>query len=495
MKKAFTYSALVLLLAATACNKTESVSLGESGIRFAPASVDTRALIENEAGLQQENFHVYDFLNGAMFIDESILYASGAWNYISENTYTWDSGTHKFFGFTEDVAAFNETAKTLTVNRTITTDEPSHKQWDILYSEIFTTTAAAWKSNNTVDTPVALHMKHLFSAVSIMVKNCTEEAVTVNSLTPNIPNQGSAVIDYSGDAVSVQYTAPVVSTTEPFIANPIPSTAPLTIPANGLMDGLKQEIATENGYMVVWPQEFEDGDLTVSVSYTVTLPAEEEGGDPISTTFNPEVKIPAVVWEAGKKYTYTLLITPSDIQLVFKVMPWDEGEAGEINTKDGSINMSNVTWMNTKVTVDGEEVNTVVNGDYSVYMFYHPTVNGEEYTANNGYFPAQGYFTVNYPESGKFKIGLIPAYGMTEVDEDAYEIFIWNGTEFVAINPEGENITSDTVYFQVRAAAGQDGAQHQAQIDIWFKGTEDDAEWISAYSEIRANYALVIPAI
>ena len=170
MKKVFTYSAIVLLLAATACSKTQSVSLGESGISFAPASVETRALIEDEAGLQSVNFHVYDFLDGAGYIDESILYESGAWNYISGNTYSWKDGTHKFFGHTEDVGLFNETNNTLTVNRIITTDEASNKQWDILYSEIFTTTAAAWKATagNTVDTPVALHMKHLFSALSII---------------------------------------------------------------------------------------------------------------------------------------------------------------------------------------------------------------------------------------------------------------------------------------------------------------------------------------
>ena len=125
-------------------------------------------------------------------------------------------------------------------------------------------------------------------------------------------------------------------------------------------------------------------------------------------------------------------------------------------------------------------------------MYYQPTVNGETYTANNGYYPAQGYFTVNYPVAGLFKIGLIPAYGETEVDTDAYQIVIWNGSTFVDIDPNGETITNDTVYFQVRAT-GVDTAAHKAQIDIWFMPDGSD-EWISAYSEIRANYALTIPA-
>ena len=159
--------------------------------------------------------------------------------------------------------------------------------------------------------------------------------------------------------------------------------------------------------------------------------------------------------------------------------------------------MSNVTWMNSKVTVDGTEKNTVDNSAKEVYMYYKPTVNGETYTANNGYYPAQGYFTVNYPEEGLFKIGLIPAYGETTVDTSRYAIYIYDYTTdpaaFRAINTAGETITNNTVYFQVRAASGQDGAQHKAQVNIWFKPNGSD-EWISAYSEVRANYALVIPA-
>ena len=83
--------------------------------------------------------------------------------------------------------------------------------------------------------------------------------------------------------------------------------------------GRKFSFVTDTLYQMVWPQEFEnDGDLVVSVAYTMTLPAEDEGEDPISSTFTKDVKIPAAEWEAGNRYVYTLLITPSDIQLIFK---------------------------------------------------------------------------------------------------------------------------------------------------------------------------------
>ena len=123
--------------------------------------------------------------------------------------------------------------------------------------------------------------------------------------------------------------------------------------------------------------------------------------------------------------------------------------------------------------------------------------NGTQYS---GYYPAQGYFTVNYPNAGLFKIELKPAVKDPQgeyFDASKYQILIYdNSTDPAAFRPiktNGETITINTVYFRITAAAYQDGAQHKAQINILFKPDGSD-EWISAYSEIRANYALVIPA-
>ena len=503
MKKAFTYSALVLLLAATACNKTESVSLGEGGIRFAPASVETRALIEDAAGLQAQTFQVYDLLDGASYIDDVIAYADGAWNYASENTYSWKAGAHKFYGFTQNAGTLS--ANVLTVSKTLTTAEAD--QTDLLYSEVFSTTAADWKADaaHTVDTPVALHMKHLFSAVSITLKNCTDFEASVTKVTaPAIPNAGSATVSFADNAADVTYTTPTVSTSSSFVsATPI-STA-TTLASQKSIDVLKMAAADAKAYQLVWPQALAEDAVTVTVSYTLNG----------KTYTDKTVALPADTWVAGKKYDYELQILPSDIRLVFVVQPWDSGEAGEIDTETGSINMSNVTWMNTKVKLTESAtstVNTVNNSSYSVNMYYKPWVSKtvdevETWSQYDGYYPAQGYFTVNYPVSGLFKIELIPAYGETTVEPEFYDILIYDNTianpeapqdeqhpvGFRAIDPDGETITNNTVYFRVAAAAEQDGAQHKAQINILFKPDGSD-EWISAYSEVRANYALVIPA-
>ena len=500
MKKTFIYSIIILLAACLAsCEKNEGpVGAAEGTITFAPSAVKTRALIEDEAALQAQTFQVYDYLDGAKYIENTVSYASGAWTYGDEQTYLWKNGTHKFFGFTQNAGTLS--ANVLTVSKTLTTAEAD--QADLLYSEVFSTTAAAWKADaaHTVDTPVALHMKHLFSAVSITLKNCTDYEASVTKVTaPAIPNVGSATVSYASNAADVTYTTPTVSTSSSFVsATPISSATALD--SQKSIDVLKMAVSDVKGYQMVWPQALAKDAVTVTVSYTLNG----------ATFADKTVTLPADTWEAGKKYDYELQILPSDIRLVFVVQPWDSGEAGEIDTKTGSINMSNVTWMNTKVKLtEGatETENTVNNSGYAVNMYYKPwvlqTVDGVEtwsqYTQYGGYYPAQGYFTVNYPKAGLFKIELIPAYGETEVDPSKYQILIYdNSTDpaaFRAINPEGETIPTDheTIYFQIRATLPQDGAQHKAQINILFKPDGSD-EWISAYSEIRANYALVIPA-
>lgn len=521
MKKIFTYSAIVLLLGLVACNKTDSINSTSDSIRFAPASVETRALIEDAAGLQTQTFQVWDFMGTETdpYIDNTIVYGTDGWTYGEPNVYPWADGTHKFFGYTNGAGSF--ASNVLTVSKTLTTAEAD--QVDLLYSDIFTTTAADWKATKNTKDKVMLDFHHLLSAVSFMVTNTTSNQVVLNSVDVKIPNEASATVNYAGTTPVVTYGE--VTTDGDFItATPL---ADLTLAQDQFVDVLTQAAVTAPIYQMVWPQTFEEGsELTVNVKYTMTIPA-EEGETPISSTFEAAVKIPATEWKAGQKYVYTLLITPSDIQLIFEVMEWDEGQAGAIDTASGSINMSNVTWMNTKVDLNGNQVygefitetylddegkeqertllneNTLSNGDYSVYMFYQPylMVDGErkQYTDNNGYFPAMGYFTVNYPKNGLFKIDLIPAYGETEVDKSAYQIVIYDYSTkaFRAINTAGETISTETVYFQVRAASSVP-AQSQltddikAQIDIWFKPDGSD-EWISAYSEIRANYALTIP--
>ena len=518
MRKNIQYiaSAALILVLAASCNKGIGVPGGENQIRFAPRTVETKAMINDDAGLVNETFAVVGLLNDAANFQNSIKYADGAWNYVTDATYIWLPGTHKFFGYTDGMGTL--TANKLTASKVLTTAAAA--QTDLLYSEVVTSTDVDWKASHTMGDPVPLNFKHLFSAVSITVKNCldADKRVVVNSVSkPAIPNSGSAEVDFTtmvvdaetGDATNVPvvtYSAPVVN--GDFVTTAVP--ANIELAANGELDVLNAG-ATAKSYQMVWPQTLAKGAVTVTVSYTVYDGADDTTGKSYT---NKTVSLPAVTWLAGQKYDYVLQILPTDVRLTFVVQPWDSVAVGEIDTEDGSINMSNVTWQNTKVklTQDGEEVNTLDMDAFSVYMYYKPyykdnTGAWTQYTANNGYFPAQGFFTVNYPLEGLFKIDLIQAsYWADPVPEGMYEIFIYDDTletpAFRAINPDGEDLANwhtstgaNTIYFQVRATADVPADRekdYKAQIDIWFKGTEEGAEWVSAYSEIRANYACVI---
>ena len=557
MKKALIYSAMILLAGAMACSKNDHVLSGEGHILFAPAGIETRALVTNDY-IQGETFQVFDFMGTTKYIDETISYndQTSTWDYASGVDYLWKTGTHKLFGFTAGAGTLGTDQK-VTVSKALTI--ATANQTDLLYSEIVTQDAAEWKkAPNTPDTPVKLNFKHMLAAVSFEIKNETGKAVTLNTVSaPAIKNAGSVTVDYSGTAVSVSEVTFATSTT-PFA----PGLSNVSLADGASVDGLSG--AATPDYFVVWPQALPDGDdaLTVAFNYTVGT-----GTDAATKTAN--VKLPADTWLAGQKYAFLLTIYPTDVHLIFKVQPWDSGEAGDIDTENGSINMSNVVWMNTKVMVDGVEQNTVNNSSKSVTMWptsgSSPFVVYETYeedvpavdeegqpvlddddnpvilhhkgeiktyeedvpavddqgqpvlddegqpvilhhagdkivkeiqTVPYSYQPAQGYFTVNYPKEGLFKIGLIPAYGETTVDPSHYQIKIYDNTtkSWRDMDPDGEEISMNTVYFRVLAVEPRlDGAQHKAQIDIWFKPDGSD-EWISAYSEIRANYAIIIPA-
>jgi len=491
MKKAYLYLTLtVAAVLACACAKTtwvdgpEGGEAEESRIGFGSVTAKRAGEVTPDASKPLQ-IQVYDYFTPAAegsaeteYIDELIQESEteGVWAFVKEgkkNSYSWKRGGHIFFGWvaTDEtgnaVPGLSYSAKTLTVAET---ELPGTANTDYRYALVSTVT---WPDESLYVTddngkktdvkPVSLTVRHLASALTYSLKNNTDNTdalIAVSSVQiGGVATKGSAVIDYSAET-----PAPAIT-----------------------LDGTTGSVTLKSDAKTcVWPQTVSGAEITVS--YT------ENGGAAQTLT----ASIPDAVWEAGKVYNFSIEVVDKGLELTFTVLPWQEVEVGAIDTATGSINMSNVTWMNSKVTVDGVEKNTVDNSAYSVYMYYQPTVGGVTYTANNGYFPAQGYFTVNYPSSGLYRIGLIPAYGETEVEEDMYEIYIYDydidtATSWVKQNEEGETITNNTVYFQVRAASGQDGAQHKAQVDIWFKPSDSD-EWISAYSEVRANYALIIPA-
>lgn len=505
MRKNIQYTAVILALAALAvsCNKVDNNLPGDDLISFAPQAAGTKAMLNNETDLQTQTFAVKDIVDGTLYIDNAVAYNGTGWVYSPNpddaKKYLWKNGTHKLFGYTAGMGTFAGTTLTLPS----TTLTASSAQNDLLYSDIVTTTAEAWKAaeGHEKGTPVPLHFHHLLSAVSLGLVNYTGSDITLNSVTVTLPNQAAPTISFAGTGTPVVTIGTVTAS-----GNFHNMTTAVSLPNKDTLDVFSNTVITGKDTpapRMTWPGDYAEGAVTVTVNYTPagqTTPAEKT------------LSFPAVAWAAGKVNAYNILLYPDKLDLIFEVQPWQSVDLGSVDTKTASINMSNVTWQNTKVKLseDGEEVNTLSISGYSVYMYHNPYVKvGETWSQYSGYYPAQGYFTVNYPESGKYRIGIIPAYGETTVDASKYEIYVWtikldeDGNPVVVDGKQqyewkkhdqtnGADITHDTIYFQIRAAATSYDTSSKAQINIWFQPAGSSTEWISAYSEIRANYACVI---
>lgn len=462
MRKNIQYTAVILALAALAvsCNKVDNNLPGDDLISFAPQAAGTKAMVIDEDGLKTQTFAVKDIVDGALYVENTIVY-NGGWAYTdpADAKYLWKNGTHNLFGYTAGMGTFAGTTLTLP-SRTLTT---AYDQTDLLYSDIVSTTAEAWKTaeDHKKGTPVPLHFHHLLSAVSITVENHTPTDIVINSASVSLPNQAAPTISFTG-------TTPVPAigtlTKGDFIATAM--SVPVTLAASDSLDVLAQaKLASkaQPAQCMIWPQTLAANDAQVTISY------DQDGETKSATVSIPE----GTVWNAGKINAYNILIRPTSIKLVFEVQPWQKVEGlDEIDTATGSINMSNVTWV--QQIVNGK--NTVDNDNKAVYLIK----NGDNYT------PAKGYFTVNYPTKGTYEISLIPA------EEGAKD-----DLQYFSVSPSGkqtlpvEDGIPQTIYFTISANnPGTD--KHVAAINITI--TPKDGEPVSAYSEIRANYTLTINA-
>lgn len=547
MKKAYIYLTFIVMavLGTASCSKHSSLDMPEekeaqeNKIGFGSVSAQRAGEVTPDAS-KKRKIQVYDYYTAegtsteTEYIDELIQESAtkGVWAYVKEgktHSYSWKKGSHKFFGWeavdSTDAPApglnYNSEDKVLTIvgKNNAPVALPGTANTDYRYAQVNT---VAWPSDTmyvitdgktTGVKPVSLTVKHLSAALSYTVENLTNQTYTINSISvSNVVTTATPTVNFSGNKAEIAYNL-------------------------GTTKGSVSLVLGEGDNAVktcVWPQTIEGSKLTVKYKLGTT---EKE----------VTIDIPNTTWYAGKYYNFKLQIRPSDVQLIFEVMPWVVVPK-EVNTESGSINMSNVTWQNTVVTLNQgtateSTANTLDNGAYSVYMYHNASVqvikrdaNGqpihqtypEDVYGEDGkfhqagtpvvdeygnatvyvmewktydYYPAQGYFTVNYPKSGLFKMDLIPAYRETSVNKDMYEIYVYDKTltttdKWRKIKADGETITNKTVYFQVRASqnVAEPHPQYKAQIDIWFKAT-DSNEWVSGYSEIRATYACIIPAV
>ena len=343
MKKTIIYIATAVALLCS-CNKNEEPAAvsQDNLIRFS-ASVETRALINDNTALQASTFAIKDILGSEIYIDDDLTYDS---NWKTANDYKWKAGTHVFASwlktdgtiaakdfFSAEPALGADNKIALTKAMTAETD-----QFDFLYSGVALTQTAE-EPVKYAEYTLNLPMHHLFSNVTFQVKNEMEYAVSIKSLAvTGVSNSKTAVITYaaptsatanpvSEGVATVAYTD---ATTGNFIEKvgeqtttgegdeAVTTTAPfVTIAKNGTSEAFGG---------LIWEQTAgEAAAASVNVTYSYEVPSEVEGEDPTVIEKETSISLPeGTVWEAGKKYAYTLTVRGKLIELKLKVIPWDD---------------------------------------------------------------------------------------------------------------------------------------------------------------------------
>lgn len=367
MKKILTYTILAAcILALSACSHkpldppAPEIEVDETApISFSTGVAGTKGLIENQAALDNGNtqIKVFDFMTATdgttivKYIEDAITGTnSGAWPYVSNNTYYWTkTGTHKFFGYltqgpggTSDtfVGTTTMSGQELAVGGTDTEDgkleltPATEKQFDFLYSDIVSRTMNNSASDN--HDPVALQMSHLFTALAVNVVNNTNIALTnLNVKFTGVYPTQSATIDWEepdteDDTLpTVEYQTP--ATTGEMDLGTLRSVAK---PEEGVPT---TPVPLYSGYALLWPQEilpataatetqaaFAGSQVNISYDGSTARAAnlsnlKDAGGNPITK------------FEAGKKYLLTITVKPLEVIFNIQVKPLDNMNAVEDN--------------------------------------------------------------------------------------------------------------------------------------------------------------------
>lgn len=359
MKKTIIYIATAVALLCS-CNKNEEPAAvsQDNLIRF-NASVETRALITNAAGLQASTFVIKDILGTETYIDDELTY-DGAWK--TANDYPWKAGTHVFASWLKTdgtIAAKDffgtepalDADKKITLSKEMTSETP---QFDFLYSGVALTQTAEEPvkyPEYTLDLP----MHHLFSNVTFIVKNEMEYTVGLKSLVvsgvstnktatityaaptgseENPVSEGVATVTYPSAATGAFVSKVGEQTTTGDGEEAVTTTAPFASVAS------KGTSETFGG--LIWYQSAEEvAAAAINVSYSYEVPAEVEGEDPTVVENEASVSLPTgTTWESGKRYVYTLSVKGKLIEIKLQVIPWND-KSGTETYGEGAIATAN----------------------------------------------------------------------------------------------------------------------------------------------------------
>lgn len=329
------------------CRQEKVPSTSEYGYITFSASADeavpsTKALLTNTTLKTNGNrIQVLDILSDftgtaswmgsdGLYVNDEIVYSgTTVWDYYSTRVYPWTSdGDHQFFAWlsydtTLDVTADSFFGETLTSDFSSTDRKlnlpalemnTSSDQFDFMYAN-----TSIYPMPRTSTDPVALNMQHLFSALSIQLRNESQDTILVTGVTiEGLKNKKSAVIAIPSTVTYTEQTA-----SAEFVNNSFSSQ---TLAYGDKYDLLASSKNTTAEYRLIWPQTEDDlapSDANNYTTYPITV-YYQYVSDTEHILHTAHLRFPeGASFEAGVRYSYTLLFTQKHVQLNFTVNPWN----------------------------------------------------------------------------------------------------------------------------------------------------------------------------
>ena len=280
-----------------------------------------------------------------LFQGTRLIYDTGAgantWNYEGGDLYWLMGGKYKFRAYFPQ--KLNEYVVSSTNATTFVIQYPTHQvQEDLLLA--YNTTDTNDPQTNLND-PVELRLKHGLAALRFRIKanfaNSDEltSCYLQNSDTRDFATSGMLAYGSETDEESISwvmgYNPPVTERIYYWSNDGIPfatdetgnATAAMAYSETGTTAG--EMFTQNNGWLLILPQPSsgnlrfcfttEQGDKAI---YTVTIPKVTERTDNGDGTFTESTE-----YLPGKRYTYTITISRTDVELTLSVADWNERDS------------------------------------------------------------------------------------------------------------------------------------------------------------------------
>ena len=276
------------------------------------------------------------WMDGDYYIDEDVVYNGRViWDYYSGRTYPWTTdGLHQFYGWLSYDSAMDLTAdeffgttvkngfstaeRTLSIPALEMTTETD--QFDFMYAN-----TSGYPMPITENASVPLRMQHMFSAISLELRNESQDEILVHRVVINgLKNKKSAVINFVRNPATTALTA-----TSNFIDNSLFEALPAstrTLNYGETYDLLaRAKNAGAAQYRLIWPQSVEElapSDVEDYTTYPITVYYEYTTDDQ-HQQHTAHLRFPeGTAFLPGFRYAFSLLFTQKHIQLSFTVNPW-----------------------------------------------------------------------------------------------------------------------------------------------------------------------------